>query len=87
MWPMDEKSTRVRAREGLRTCPRCRAQIDPLPIVYGYPTRETWLEAQSGRIRLGGCVIGDESPDYVCPACDALLPWVNPDRPLRARVA
>ena len=76
MWPMDE----------LRPCPRCHAQIQPVPIVYGLPTREAWLEAQSGRIRLGGCVIGDESPDYACPECDALLPWVNPERLKRTPV-
>lgn len=70
-----------------RTCPRCGVEIEPVPIVYGLPTREAWLEAQSGRIRLGGCVIGDESPDYACPACDALLPWVNPDRRMRAPIA
>ena len=76
MWTMDE----------LRSCPRCHADIEPVPMVYGLPTRETWLEAQSGRIRLGGCVIGDESPDYACPECDALLPWVNPERLKRTAV-
>lgn len=68
------------AAEPQRTCPRCKAEIEPVPIVYGYPTSELWDEALTGRVQLGGCMVGDESPDYACPACEAPLPWVNPRR-------
>ena len=71
---MDEKS-----------CPRCREWVKPVPIVYGYPSAELFEQAERGELRLGGCMIGDESPDYACSACDALLPYVNEDR-ARARV-
>lgn len=65
--------------EGMRACPRCRAEIVPVPIVYGYPSMEMVDDAEAGKLRLGGCIVGPESPDYACPECDAVLPWVNPD--------
>jgi rubrerythrin len=61
-----------------KVCPRCRAEIVPVPIVYGYPSPELFLEADAGKVKLGGCIVGDESPDFACPACDAPLPFVNP---------
>jgi hypothetical protein len=54
-------------------CPACAADIEPLPIVYGYPSSELFNEAEAGRVQLGGCVISGEDPDYVCPSCDASL--------------
>jgi hypothetical protein len=57
-------------------CPRCGAAIEPVPIAYGYPTQETFEAADRGEVRLGGCIVEPESPDFVCPACDALLPFV-----------
>jgi hypothetical protein len=50
-----------------------------VPIVYGYPTSELFEVAERGEVRLGGCVIGNESPDYECRDCRALLPWVAAD--------
>ncbi len=55
-------------------CPRCRAEIEPLPIVYGYPTHATFLEAEAGRVSLGGCMVGPESPEFECPECEATIP-------------
>lgn len=46
-----------------------------MPIVYGYPSLEMFESAERGEIRLGGCVIGDESPELECPECRAPLPW------------
>ncbi len=63
-----------------RICPRCGAAIQPVPVLYGYPTHEAFEAAERGEIRLGGCVVGDESPDYACPTCDGFLPWVRLDR-------
>ncbi len=51
-----------------------------MPIVYGYPSVEMFEQADRGEIRLGGCVVGDESLDFTCPACGALLPWVRPGK-------
>jgi len=57
-------------------CPRCHAEIEPLPIVYGFPSPDLFEAAEAGRVRLGGCLVGDEAPDFACPSCLALLPWV-----------
>jgi hypothetical protein len=70
----------------LVSCPRCRAAIQPVPILYGYPTQEAFAEADAGRIRLGGCMIGNESPEFECPACGGALPFVSEARrPARRR--
>jgi predicted RNA-binding Zn-ribbon protein involved in translation (DUF1610 family) len=63
-----------------RVCPRCGEAITPLPIVYGFPVPETFEAAERGEIQLGGCVVGDEDPDFACPACDAPLPRVAQER-------
>lgn len=57
-------------------CPSC-SSTDARRIVYGYPTAETFEAAERGEIELGGCVIGEESPDYVCRGCGLPLPWVR----------
>ncbi len=68
-----------------KLCPRCRKSVKPVPIVYGYPSDELFADAEAGKVRLGGCVVDAESPDYACPECDALLPYVNEEL-ARARV-
>lgn len=65
---------------GERVCPRCGETIQPVPILYGFPTYEAFEASERGEIRLGGCIVGDEDPEFACPACDALLPWVSPER-------
>jgi hypothetical protein len=60
---------------GLPPCPECGAS-DPVRIVYGYPSPETFAASERGEVRLGGCVVGPESPEFACRACDAELPWV-----------
>jgi hypothetical protein len=70
----------------LVVCLRCRAEIEPVPILYGYPTPEAFEEAEAGRIRLGGCMIGAESPEFECPACGGPLPFASePHGPRRRR--
>ena len=39
------------------------------------------MAAERGEVILGGCIAGDEAPDYQCRDCDAPLPWVRPDDP------
>ncbi len=54
--------------------------------MYGYPTPEAFAEADAGSIRLGGCMIGPESPEFECPACGGALPFVSePPRGRRGR--
>ena len=61
-----------------RQCPRC-GSTESTPILYGYPTNEAFEAAQRGEIALGGCIVGDESPDFECRGCGAALPWPAPD--------
>jgi hypothetical protein len=35
-----------------------------------------WQAEQQGELRLGGCVVWPEAPDYECRDCGAPLPWV-----------
>jgi len=60
----------------LPPCPSC-GSLDAIPIAYGYPLPETFEAAARGEVALGGCIIGDESPDYECRACGYVLAWVN----------
>jgi predicted RNA-binding Zn-ribbon protein involved in translation (DUF1610 family) len=57
-----------------RACPQC-GSTDAVRIVYGYPTVELFEAEQRGEVSLGGCVVGNESPDYACRSCGAALPW------------
>ncbi len=67
----------TRKDETFPPCPGCGA-TDVIPIVYGYPTLETSEAWERGEIQLGGCIIGEESPEYECRACGRPLPWARP---------
>ena len=51
------------------TCPRCGTFAAMLPIVFGYPTPDTFEAADRGEVALGGCVITGEDPTHRCSAC------------------
>jgi hypothetical protein len=76
-WHADGDDGIVGIELSTRECPRCRQMIRPVPIVYGYPTSETFEAAEAGKVRLGWCMVGDEDPEFACPACDASLPWTS----------
>lgn len=40
-----------------------------IPIVYGLPTEEAREDAAMGKIKLGGCVVGNELPLWHCSDC------------------
>ena len=50
-------------------CPRCGSE-DVLPIVYGYPGPELDEESLAGRVVLGGCLVGPDSPEFHCKVCE-----------------
>jgi hypothetical protein len=50
------------------TCPRCGSQ-DVVQIVYGMPGPELVEESAAGRVALGGCMVGPDSPDSLCQNC------------------
>lgn len=50
----------------LPACPAC-GSTDVKPIVYGYPGLEMLNDPT---IALGGCCIFEDSPAFVCDACE-----------------
>ncbi|MDI2131110.1 hypothetical protein [Yinghuangia seranimata] len=48
-------------------CPRCEGRL--LPIVYGYPAPSLFDRASAGEVRLGGCVVSSDSPQWSCADC------------------
>jgi hypothetical protein len=50
-------------------CPRCGAVATMLPIVFGYPSAQTFAAAERGQVALGGCMVMGEDPTHRCMAC------------------
>lgn len=53
-------------------CPKCKSE-NIAPIMYGYPSREAFEEAEKGNLKLGGCEIlidGFAMPDRFCKDCE-----------------
>ena len=50
-------------------CPKCSNVKDVIPIEYGYPGEGMMEEEKTGKIRLGGCIIMDDNPEWYCKAC------------------
>ena len=50
-------------------CPICGGKI--IPIEYGFPTNEAFEMAERGEIKLGGCCICEDNPEWACRDCDA----------------
>ena len=51
-----------------RWCPKCGSK-NSVKIVYGMPNYELFLEAEAGKLKLGGCVISMGDPEYFCKDC------------------
>ena len=59
-------------------CPKCKMSNAVVPIMYGYPSHETWEKCDRGEVKLGGCMATDVDPDYHCNKCN--YEW-NKDNP------
>lgn len=57
------------SRERPTRCPRC-GGAELVPIVYGLPSPELGERARRGEVALGGCCVGDSSPEFRCTLCD-----------------
>ena len=49
-------------------CPFC-GKRHTIPIQYGMPTHEAFLNEQAGKIKLGGCIISEDNPSRYCKDC------------------
>jgi len=51
-------------------CPDC-SSATARPIVYGYPGAALAQRAERGQLVLGGCLVTDNDPRWMCPSCRA----------------
>ena len=49
-------------------CPKCKSK-NVIPIMYGLPTGEVAREEKEGKIKLGGCCVGENDPQWYCKEC------------------
>lgn len=52
-----------------KICPKCGSK-NAIRIVYGEPTLETCLQAEAGKVKLGGCCLRHWGPAYFCKDCE-----------------
>ena len=50
-------------------CPYCGSK-EVVPIAYGEPSPEMRELAKKRKISLGGCIVRNDSPMYVCDKCN-----------------
>ncbi len=50
-------------------CPKCGSDA-VVDILFGYPTPEAFEARDRGEIELGGCVINEDDPQWVCKNCE-----------------
>lgn len=50
-------------------CPLC-GSLNTVPIVCGMPDSELGKQVESGKIKPGGCLVGDNAPDSYCRDCN-----------------
>jgi len=55
---MSKKKTKI--------CPVCQKDDQVIPITYGLPDEEAMIEAEHGKIILGGCIMTNNSPICYC---------------------
>ena len=61
--------TMKKYRDG-KKCPGCLNEKSIVPIEYGYPGEEMREKHNKGIIKLGGCVIKKENPEFHCNKCE-----------------
>jgi hypothetical protein len=58
----------IMSERSLQRCPKCGAYAG-IPILYGYPSSETLEAAEKGEIKLGGCIVTFDQPNWSCRSC------------------
>ena len=57
-------------------CIRCGCE-SVIPVIYGMPAAMTFAAEQEGRLKLGGIMMGEDSPDWLCRECGH--EWPDPE--------
>ncbi len=52
-----------------KKCPKCSSK-NAIPTVYGLPAPEHFEKAEEGKVRLGGCCVGENDPEFYCKDCE-----------------
>ena len=52
-----------------KICPECKS-TNIIPIKYGMPGIEMREDADMGKIKLGGCGIVENAPEWYCNKCE-----------------
>jgi len=60
---------------GIR-CPQCGTE-GVIPILYGMPAAMTIAAEQEGKLKLGGIMMLEDSPDWHCIGCGH--EWLDPE--------
>lgn len=47
-------------------CPVCKSDKNSIPVVYGKPSSLGIERAEKGEIKLGGCIVSQDSPKHYC---------------------
>ena len=50
----------------VKACPVCHKTDQVIPILYGYPSWQLGQESKKGIVRLGGCCVSSENPEWYC---------------------
>jgi predicted RNA-binding Zn-ribbon protein involved in translation (DUF1610 family) len=58
----------IRKKKTKNVCPKC-GSSNVIPIIYGLPSYEAFLESKEGKIKLGGCIVSDDNPNWHCKDC------------------
>jgi len=67
--PDDLEKKRLKLKE--KVCPSCSKKNKVIRILYGYPNDDNVFEKEKeGKLRIGGCVVSNDSPKYYCKRCD-----------------
>lgn len=61
-------------------CPRCGSK-DVLRIVYGLPGPELMERAEKGLVKLGGCCVDGNDPEWYCRKCSSEF-GMDPNYPI-----
>ena len=79
-----ESSTRIDRAEKPEKCPQC-GHAPLADILYGYVLMNEDLEkeVEQGRIVLGGCVITDDDPRWVCTECGQKIHRIDDSWPFQ----
>ena len=53
-----------------KKCPKCSSAEFVVPIRYGMPGVEMQQKHYEGKIKLGGCMVAMDNPDWHCKKCE-----------------